>query len=134
MLEETVPTQNLSAFGTATNTLLACGIMIAIVLGALLPDGDDLLGMKNDWYYRVIYGFPWLFQGLSLVMFLTYYREDSIVFLIRNGDYDGAIKGIQKVYSADEDPRRVLQAIKAKSQSSDGQKDDKAEKSHVSLY
>ena len=61
MLEETVPIQNQSAFGTATNTLLAGGIMIAIVLAVGLPDEDDLIGMKNDQFYRVIYGFPWVF-------------------------------------------------------------------------
>ena len=48
MLEETVPIQNQSAFGTATNTLLAGGIMIAIVLGVGLPEGDDILGMLDD--------------------------------------------------------------------------------------
>ena len=60
MLEETVPIQNQSAFGTATNTLLAFGIMIAIVLAVGLPDGDDEQGMIDDEFYRVIYGFPWL--------------------------------------------------------------------------
>jgi len=35
--------------------------MIAIVLAVGLPDGDDIEGMKNDQFYRVIYGFPWLF-------------------------------------------------------------------------
>ena len=61
MLEETIPTQNISAFGTATNTLLAGGIMVAIVLGVGLPEGDDIEGMKNDEFYKVIYGFPWVF-------------------------------------------------------------------------
>lgn len=61
MLEETVPIQNQSAFGTATNTLLAGGIMIAIVLAVGLPDEDDPIALKNDEFYRVIYGFPWLF-------------------------------------------------------------------------
>lgn len=61
MLEETVPVQNQSAFGTATNTLLAGGIMMAIVLAVGLPDGDDEAGMMKDEFWRVIYGFPWLF-------------------------------------------------------------------------
>jgi hypothetical protein len=34
--------------------------MIAILLAVGLPDGDDLQGMKDDEFYRVIYGFPWL--------------------------------------------------------------------------
>lgn len=48
MLEETIPSKNISAFGTATNTLLAAGITIAIVLAVGLPEGDDIQGMKDD--------------------------------------------------------------------------------------
>ena len=54
----------------------------AIVLAVGLPDDDDEIGMKNDEFYRVIYGFPWVFQFLTVIMCLTYYREDSIVFLL----------------------------------------------------
>ena len=57
--------------------------MIAIVLAVGLPDGDDLIGMKNDEFYRVIYGFPWVFKALTLIMCLTCYKEDSILFLIQ---------------------------------------------------
>lgn len=42
MLDETVPIHLNSSFGTATNTFLSGGIMLAIVLGLLLPDGADL--------------------------------------------------------------------------------------------
>ena len=42
MLDETVPIHLNSSFGTATNTFLSGGIMLAIILGLLLPDGDDL--------------------------------------------------------------------------------------------
>jgi hypothetical protein len=42
MLDETIPVNLISSFGTATNSMMAAGIMIAIVLGLLLPEGDDL--------------------------------------------------------------------------------------------
>jgi hypothetical protein len=42
MLDETVPIHLNSSFGTATNTFLSGGIMLAIVLGLLLPDGADI--------------------------------------------------------------------------------------------
>ena len=61
---------------------MAMGIMIAIVLAVGLPDGDDIEGMKNDQFYRVIYGFPWVFQATTLILLNAYYKEDSIVFLI----------------------------------------------------
>lgn len=38
MLDETVPVHLHSVFGTATNSFLAGGIMIALILGVLLPD------------------------------------------------------------------------------------------------
>jgi len=60
MLDETVPIHLNSSFGTATNTFLSGGIMIAVVLGALLPEDGDLDGQKNDGNWRILYGFPYL--------------------------------------------------------------------------
>ena len=58
MLDETVPIQLNSTFGTATNTFLSGGIMIAILLGVFLPAGDDYEAQVNTNYWRVIYGAP----------------------------------------------------------------------------
>ena len=44
MLDETVPIHLSSTFGTATNTFLSGGIMVALLLGVGLPDDDDLEG------------------------------------------------------------------------------------------
>jgi MFS family permease len=44
MLDETVPIHLSSTFGTATNTFLSGGIMVALLLGAGLPDDDDTEG------------------------------------------------------------------------------------------
>jgi MFS family permease len=60
MLDETVPIHLSSTFGTATNTFLSGGIMVALLLGAGLPDDDDIEGQKADGFWRVIYGFPYL--------------------------------------------------------------------------
>ena len=38
MLDETVPIHLHSVFGTASNSMMASGIMIALVLGFVLPD------------------------------------------------------------------------------------------------
>jgi len=58
MLDETVPIHLSSSFGTASNSFLSCGIMLALILGIILPEADDLVGLKADGYWRVIYGFP----------------------------------------------------------------------------
>lgn len=44
MLDETVPTHLNSSFGTATNSFMSGGIMIALLLGAFLPEDDDKVG------------------------------------------------------------------------------------------
>lgn len=58
MLDETVPISLSSSFGTASNSFLSCGIMIALLLGVGLPDQDNLQGQVDDGFWRVIYGFP----------------------------------------------------------------------------
>lgn len=44
MLDETVPQYLSSKFGTATNSMMAFGIMIAVLLGFGLPENDDKEG------------------------------------------------------------------------------------------
>lgn len=117
MLDETVPAYLSSSFGTATNTLLAGGIAIAIVLAIILPEATDVEGMKADEVgWRVIYGFPYICQVLTNLLFLTMFREDSIVFNIANGNDEDALKLIRKVYDKNEDPHAVLATLKSTSQ------------------
>jgi len=54
MLDETVPIYLSSSFGTASNSFLSCGIMLALVLGVGLPDQSDVIGQKADNFWRVI--------------------------------------------------------------------------------
>jgi facilitated trehalose transporter len=82
MLDETVPIHLSSSFGTATNTFLSGGIMVALLLGAGLPDDDDYEGQKADGFWRVLYGFPFLCQAVTILMFMTCFREDSITYSI----------------------------------------------------
>jgi len=116
MLDETVPAYLSSSFGTATNTLLAGGIAVAIILGAFLPEADDKEGLLADGNWRIIYGFPYICQALTNLLFLTCFREDSIVFSIGNGDDESAITLIKKVYAKTEDPSAVLATLKSTSQ------------------
>jgi MFS family permease len=44
MLDETVPLHLSSAFGTATNSCMSFGIMVALLLGSVLPLDDDYEG------------------------------------------------------------------------------------------
>jgi MFS family permease len=101
MLDETVPTQYNSAFGTATNSCMSCGIMTALLLGALLPEDDDLEAQLKDNNWRIIYGFPYVCEVLTILMFMTCFKEDSITYSISVGDTESALRLISKVYRHD---------------------------------
>lgn len=116
MLDETVPIHLNSKFGTATNSLLSGGIMVAVLLGALLPDDLDYQGQKEDGNWRILYGFPYVCQILTVVLLLVYFKEDSIGFSISNGNTKDALSLIKKVYHKDEDPQAVLNDLMNKSQ------------------
>jgi amino acid transporter len=74
MLDETVPIYLNSAFGTATNSMMAFGIMVAILLAVGLPENDDKEGQLEDSFWRVIYGFPYLLQAIMVLCLCTCYR------------------------------------------------------------
>jgi MFS family permease len=48
MLDETIPTSHTKLFGTATNVFLSSGVTLAMCLGAVLPDEDDVEAMKSS--------------------------------------------------------------------------------------
>lgn len=78
--------------------------MIALLLGIGLPEDEDYEGQKNDGFWRVIYGFPYGCQAITILMFLTCYREDSITYNISAGNDEEALTLIKKVYKDNEDP------------------------------
>mmetsp|Transcript_2630 Transcript_2630/g.4396 ORF Transcript_2630/g.4396 Transcript_2630/m.4396 type:complete len:84 (+) Transcript_2630:594-845(+) len=82
MLDETVPIYMASSFGTATNSLMSFGIMVAIVLAVVLPENGDYQGQMDDGWWRLIYGFPYVFQFLMILMLMTCYPQDSIGYCI----------------------------------------------------
>ena len=99
MLDETVPIQLSSTFGTATNTFLSGGIMVALLLGIGLPDDDDIEGQKETGFWRVIYGFQYFCQALTVIMFMTCYPEDSITYSISTENDEASLVLIIKVVS-----------------------------------
>ena len=116
MLDETVPIQLSSSFGTATNTFLSAGIMFALLLGAGLPNDDDVEGQKEDKFWRVLYGFPYICQATTILMFMTCFREDSITYSISQGKDEDALSLIKKVYANHEDHDEILKSLKGKSE------------------
>ena len=108
MLDETVPVDLLGAFGIATNVYICFGIGLATLIGVGLPKDGDIEGYIQDDFWRVVYGFPLLFCLLQNIAFLFFLQEDSILFSIKNGNDNDAIKLIKRVYHKDEDHSKIL--------------------------
>ena len=64
----------------------------------------------------MIYGFQYLCQALTIIMFLTCYPEDSITYSISTDNDAQALSLIKKVYASTEDPEEILKELKGQSQ------------------
>lgn len=62
MIEETIPQNLLGPFGVVTNLSVNTGGLVAILVGAILPDPKlDPVAALNDNLWRVVFGLPLLF-------------------------------------------------------------------------
>lgn len=89
--------------------------MLALVLGVGLPDQQDIVAQQEDGFWRVIYGFPYICQFLSLIMLYFVFPEESIGFSISKGNDTDALSLISKIYLSSYDPDEVLTSLYTKS-------------------
>jgi MFS family permease len=108
MIEETVPAHLLAIFGPVTNMAINLGSMIAILLAVGLPDAGSS-EEYGDNFWRFIFGFPILFQIGSICAFLFIFKEDSIKFLVQQGNHEDALVMIKKVYHPTENHTAILE-------------------------
>ena len=80
MLDECIPSHLLGSFGVYTNIYANFGIMLCLILGAGLSTSP--INFKNDQFWRVCYGFPILPLSVGTFLLISYFREDSIIFLV----------------------------------------------------
>lgn len=100
MIEETVPFQIIDkGFGSSTNLFVNIGIMVTAILAVNNPltSNYDALGESENW--RIIYGFPVITCGLSLLMMIFIHREDSLLFMIQQHKMKESKKLIRKIYT-----------------------------------
>ena len=113
MIEETVPSQLTGPFGIVTNLSVNTGGLVAILMGAGLPDPDsDPVGAKETNYWRVIFGLPWVFQAFTIPALLLFLRHDSIKFLMDQSKDKEALVMVKKVYHKDENHEEILNYLK----------------------
>ena len=102
ILDETVPARLLDqGFGCSTNIFLNLSLFIMLLVAMGMPTLPSELSTTNHWY--IMYGMQIPLQLLTLFLFLTYYKNDTIVFCIKNGKRDEAMRGIKKLYSQESD-------------------------------
>eukprot|EP00347_Sterkiella_histriomuscorum_P013922 403362843 len=117
IIDETVPFQYQSTFGVVSPLVFNGGQMLGIVMGAGLPSSDDINAEQKTQFWRIIYGLPWIFQFITLVSYLVYFKYESIKYLIDNQRDFEAIEMIKLVYDRSEDPQQILKYIKMTSSS-----------------
>ncbi|CDW72682.1 sugar transporter family protein [Stylonychia lemnae] len=112
MIDETIPQNLLGTFGVVTNLSMNAGNMFSILMGAGLPDQEDTKASEDSNFWRIIFGFPWVFQIIQVSAFLFIVRYESIKFLIDHKRDNQALKAIQQVYHSSENPQEILDYIR----------------------
>ena len=75
------------------------GVMVSFIIGEVLPDDTDIIGLETTEKWRVSYfWFPLSCFLTLLFAFKFTIRYDSIKNLIKNGNIDEAREFIQLVY------------------------------------
>ena len=83
IIEETVPSHLIDkGFGTSTNLIICLAILSSTLLAYNNPENSDYEGLKTSQNWRVIYGFQIVPALLCILLLMTKFREDSLIFLI----------------------------------------------------
>ena len=85
------------------------------MMGLGLPDDPKDPVMKTTNFWRIIFGLPWIFQAFTIPALLFIVKEDSIKFLLNQGNEDEALRLIKRVYHKDENHEEIMQYLKATS-------------------
>jgi MFS family permease len=97
MIEETVPSHVMDyGFGTSTNLCINVAIMIELLLGIGLPPEEDFYDTN---YWMVFYAFAVPLLCFALFFNMTYFKNDSIVFLAKQGKKQECLEVIKKVFN-----------------------------------
>jgi hypothetical protein len=73
--------------------------MICLLVGIPLVDLDVPTAQATR-LWMLPYGFPIIFNSISIILLLVFFREDSILFLVEQGECkkSEAIRAIERVY------------------------------------
>ena len=98
LMEETVPGYLVGFYGGLYCLSFATATLLAYALAVFLPKDTDTEALKETHMTQVIFGLPIVFYVIQLALQFTYFRRDSVKFLLV-GDYKyEAESEIQKIY------------------------------------
>lgn len=128
MINETVPVYKLGVFGSAIQIATNIGYCFVLGSGLILPTDDynPALGTagkefeKNrfakeadiaDQNWRIVLAFPALINALILTFYCLCIKEDSIMFNLSQGNEEGSLILINKIYDISEGSGQDSQVI-----------------------
>ena len=99
-INETIPNHLLSKYTLFNNGFCWFGVVVAGWISMVLPDpAADWEVMRQDNYWKVVYGFKLVPQLLGVIFTLTYFKHPSLNLLIKNNQQELAIVQIKKIYA-----------------------------------
>lgn len=120
MIDEIVPVRLIGIYGPATSIFMTFGMFNSMILGLMLPDSEDKQGQIENENWRVLLGFPIIYQIISLVVFGLFIKEDTIIYNVNQGNDKDALIMLKKVYKKC-DYNEVLSVFKANVQKASSQ-------------
>lgn len=85
-IDETMPLNLIGAFGAITNFGINFGITWIMLLGFMLPPMEDTTQQETDQLWRIIFGLPGVIAIFHIILLLTIFKEEPIIFNISNGN------------------------------------------------
>lgn len=82
MINENMPANLASRFSMLHNISICTGFIPAFAMGAILPDPEDLEGLKVDENWRIIYCAPAIIAITYIVFTLVFFRLEPIAYCI----------------------------------------------------
>ena len=85
LMEETVPGNLCGVYGGLYCLSFATATLIAYAFAVFLPPDKDTDALKESHIPQVIFGLPIVFYVIQLALQFTYFRRDSVKFMLLNG-------------------------------------------------
>ena len=97
-MEENVPNNLVGFFGGLYCLSFAIATLIAYAMAVILPPDTDEEALKATHGTQVVFGLPIVFYIFQLILLFTYFKRDSVKFLLLSNDEEGAVTEVARIY------------------------------------